>query len=58
MVKCIHHWYLGASHNGVVHARCIKCGEEKDYYPVIITPFKSSKTNPRKAALNLKPRAV
>lgn len=28
--KCIHHWYLGQSHNGIIHHRCLKCGEEKD----------------------------
>lgn len=52
MVECIHHWYLGASHNGITHARCLKCGEQKDYHPIIISPFKTSKY--RKAAIRPK----
>ena len=32
MDNCIHHWDLGASHKGIVHAKCRKCGAEKDYY--------------------------
>lgn len=31
MAKCIHHWYLGASNNEIVHAKCRKCGAEKDF---------------------------
>jgi len=31
MVDCIHHWDLGTSHKGIVHAKCRKCGEEKDF---------------------------
>ena len=31
MSKCIHHWYMGASNNDIVRAKCRKCGEEKDF---------------------------
>jgi len=31
MNKCTHHWHLGASHNGIVHARCRKCHAERDF---------------------------
>jgi len=31
MAICIHHWDLGASHKGIVHAKCRKCGAEKDF---------------------------
>ncbi len=37
MDSCIHHWYLGASYKGIVHAKCRKCGIENyfDNNPVI-----------------------
>jgi len=31
---CIHYWKLGQAYKGIVHARCQKCGAEKDFYPV------------------------
>ena len=31
MSNCIHHWYMGTSNNLIVHARCRKCGAEKDF---------------------------
>lgn len=34
MGKCIHHWDLGVSHKGVVHAVCRKCKAENDYINV------------------------
>ena len=39
MIECIHHWYMGASRNGVVRAKCLKCSEEKDYASIYITKF-------------------
>lgn len=36
MVNCIHYWKLGKSHNGIVHAKCQKCGAEKDYSSIPI----------------------
>lgn len=42
MVKCIHHWYLGASHNGMIHAKCMKCEAEKDYPHIVISRFKKA----------------
>lgn len=56
MAKCIHHWYLGSSHKGVIHATCLKCGEKKDYHPIVISPFKSHRS--RKAAIQAKPQAA
>ena len=40
MVKCIHHWYQGASHKGTVHAKCLKCGTEKEYSPLVDNKFR------------------
>jgi len=54
MVKCIHHWYMGASQNGIVHARCRKCGAEKDYSSIVVykygTVHKNKKVAPQPAA--------
>ncbi len=36
MVICIHHWDLGASHKGMVHAKCRKCLAEKDFSTIPI----------------------
>jgi len=59
MVKCIHHWYLGASHNGIVHAKCLKCGAEKDYSPLVINRFKFVAYHKnKKPLLHPKPRTV
>lgn len=37
MAKCIHHWYMGASSNDIVHAKCLKCGAEKNFSNSIIS---------------------
>ena len=59
MAKCIHHWYLGASHHGTVHAKCLKCGAEKDYPPVVIHNFKFvSYPKDKKSLLHPKPQTV
>lgn len=39
MVECIHHWYLGASHNEITHAKCLKCGAEKDYPHIVVSHY-------------------
>ncbi len=57
MVKCIHHWYLGASNKGTVHAKCLKCGAEKDYQPIVICSFGRVYKN-KKVALHSKPRTA
>ena len=60
MIKCIHHWYLGASHNGMVNAKCLKCGAEKDYPHIVISQFSKSGRayyyKDRKVALCIKPQ--
>lgn len=38
MLDCTHHWILGSPINNLVHAKCKKCGEEKDF-PAIPTFF-------------------
>lgn len=59
MVNCIHHWYLGASHKGVVHARCRKCGAEKDYPPIVIYGFgPGGKNKKKKADLSSEPQTA
>ena len=45
MDKCIHHWYMGASNNDVVHAKCLKCGAEKDYYNSTDLKYKAVNKN-------------
>lgn len=57
MLKCIHHWYLGSSQGGTVHAKCLKCGVEKDYPPVVISRFSRVYTN-KKVNLNPRPQGV
>ena len=37
MADCIHHWDLGASHKGIVHAKCRKCGAERDFSSIPAT---------------------
>ena len=39
MVDCIHHWYLGASNKGIVHAKCRKCKAEKDFSNIPVNKF-------------------
>ncbi|MFC2000496.1 hypothetical protein ACFLXE_07080 [Chloroflexota bacterium] len=39
MVGCIHHWDLGAPGGELVHAKCRKCGVEKDFPSVSATKF-------------------
>lgn len=57
MFKCTHHWYLGSSHNGAAHAKCLKCGAEKDYPPVVISRFARVYRN-KKVTLDPKPHGV
>jgi hypothetical protein len=60
MAKCIHHWYLGTSLNGMIPAKCLKCGAERDYPHIVISQFKQAgKTyyyKDGKAALYIKPQ--
>ena len=30
-MTCTHHYYLGSPHDGIISARCIKCGYERDF---------------------------
>ena len=30
MTDCIHHWYCNSPVNGMIHHKCLKCGEEKE----------------------------
>jgi len=34
---CVHHWDLGAPRGSTVHAKCRKCGAERDY-PSTVEP--------------------
>ncbi len=54
MTTCIHLWNIDVSHNGIVYAKCRKCGEEK-YYPSVVvntSRFKTSYVN-KKANLQV-----
>jgi hypothetical protein len=39
MADCIHHWDLGVPHESMIHAKCRKCGAEKDYPSMPISLF-------------------
>jgi hypothetical protein len=47
-MDCIHHWYLGSTNNGRVHAKCLKCNTEKDYPAFISFPPIKFKVKPKK----------
>ena len=53
MANCIHHWYMGGSDNVIVHARCRKCGAEKDYSNSVISKYgavsKNKEVTPNRA---------
>ena len=49
MDLCIHHWDMGASNRGIVHAKCRKCGAEKDYSSIPVYKNGTSRKN-KKAA--------
>lgn len=59
MAKCVHHWYLGQSCNGMVNVKCLKCGTEKNYPHIVISQFRKSGRDyyykDGKAALCIKP---
>ena len=58
MVKCIHHWDMGASHNGIVNAKCRKCGAEKEYSSIVIYKYKFVPVHKyKKVALYPKPQS-
>ena len=59
-VKCVHHWYLGPSPDGMINVKCLKCGTEKEYPHIVISQFnepgKAYYYKDGKAALCIKPQ--